>query len=246
MVWSEEGDPQLRFIEVEEIVEFFRALNIEERAVRSGLDALLKAGLCLSYDPTTKGIKETKKLEVAPSGRLHLQWATEDWIYLESMAEVSPLLESGPCETIRACLAEGRPDLRRKAIKTFLEYLLEEDRRYCFVPKHDVYKRQEGLGDDISRLAAKCDRPLTGDESGRYVRHLGKMNAWNKERGFGFIRQDLGPDAFAHVSEISGVSGEVAIPDGTRVEYDLMAPDEHGHLKAVNIITLDWSPARQS
>jgi len=55
--WSDEGDPQLRFIDVEEVLEFFRALNFEIRAVYSCLDSMLRAGLCLSYDPTAKGIK---------------------------------------------------------------------------------------------------------------------------------------------------------------------------------------------
>ncbi len=69
------------------------------------------------------------------------------------------------------------------------------------------------------------------------------MNAWNKDRGFGFIRQDVnGPDAFAHISEIAGAVGDIVIPDGTRVEYDIADSGDPDKPKAVNIVTLDWSP----
>jgi len=160
------------------------------------------------------------------------------------MAEVTPLLDSETCEVIKICLADGRPEQRRKAIKTFIKYLLDEDRRYCIVPNHPVYRRQAAIEEELQRLARNFDVPTLCGGGPRYVRHLGKIKTWNIEKGYGFIRQDLDVhDAFAHIRDFScNLSGDIAIPEGTSVEYDLADGTEPDKPKALNILPFNWSP----
>jgi cold shock CspA family protein len=234
--WADDVDPQLRFIAVDEIIEFCRGLNFENRAIEICLDSLLKTGLCLGYDPTKKGLKGTNKIEIAPSGRLHLEWALKDWIYLESMAEVTPLLDETKCSEIRAALGDGRPHLRRSAIRSFVVYLLEEDGKYCAVPNHSSYVRQANIERNYLRVIGNCDKPVSGDGSARYVRTLGSMKAWVEAGGFGFITPDNGgPDAFVHVSEFFNNERP---PNGTRVEFDLTEGTEPGKPRAINVAVL--------
>jgi cold shock CspA family protein len=114
------------------------------------------------------------------------------------------------------------------------------------IPRHDVYKRQTAIEERMRSVAQRCDAPTLGDGSPRYVRHLGKVKAWNTEKGYGFIRQDHDThDAFAHIRDfMAGLSGDMAIPDGTRVEYDLADGTEPDKKKAINVLTLDWSPSK--
>jgi hypothetical protein len=86
------ADNDGRYVLIDEIVEYFQAMNIDPLATKASLDAMLKRGLCLSYDPTTEGIKATVKVEIAPSGMQHLAWAQRDWVYLESMSVVDPIV----------------------------------------------------------------------------------------------------------------------------------------------------------
>ncbi len=85
-------DGATQFIEIERVLEYFAAMHLEPRIVRDWVDAMLKTGLCLSYDPTRTSIEEVDRIEVSPSGRQHLNWALNDWVYLEAMLEVTPLL----------------------------------------------------------------------------------------------------------------------------------------------------------
>jgi hypothetical protein len=53
---------------------------------------MLKAGLCLNYDPTVANIEAAVRIELSPAGQQHLYWAS-NFVYVEAMAEVTPLLD---------------------------------------------------------------------------------------------------------------------------------------------------------
>jgi CspA family cold shock protein len=48
----------------------------------------------------------------------------------------------------------------------------------------------------------------------------GTVKWFNDEKGFGFITQDNGPDAFAHFSQIQG-NGFKSLAEGDRVSFDV-------------------------
>ena len=103
--WDKNADNDNRFVLVTDLVGYCQTMNIEPRATLASIDSLLKLGLCLGYDPTRHGLEGTSKVELSPSGRQHLNWAKSDWVYLESMAEITPLYDDQAAETIKNALA---------------------------------------------------------------------------------------------------------------------------------------------
>ena len=49
---------------------------------------------------------------------------------------------------------------------------------------------------------------------------VGKVKWFNDEKGWGFIKQDEGPDVFVHYSEIQG-SGFRTLEENQRVEFEI-------------------------
>ena len=139
------AEGKARYVEVPQIRDYFAAMNIEPRVTDQWLEAMLNSGLLLSYDPTVSGIEKAFRVEIAPAGLQHLKWGLGDWVYMESMAEVTPLLEQAVHDNISGLLGVEMPFARRKAVRTFLSYLLGEDSKYCVIPDHAKYDPQSGI-----------------------------------------------------------------------------------------------------
>lgn len=125
-------------IEVGDISAYFTGMDIENRATLLWLDAMLKTGLLLNYDPTVQDIADASLVEISPAGRQHLHWATGNTEYLSAMAEVTPLISEPTWSGMRAT----RDYQWRDRTKLFLEYLLLEDSLYTVAPEHDAYQSQ--------------------------------------------------------------------------------------------------------
>jgi CspA family cold shock protein len=67
-------------------------------------------------------------------------------------------------------------------------------------------------------------------------RTTGTVKWFSQEKGYGFIRQDHGPDVFVHHSAIEG-TGFKTLDEGERVEFDVI--EEPKGLKAQNVVRLD-------
>ena len=239
IVWEGNSASDTRYAPVDSVVDYLRSMGIEPRGTRLCLQALLDNGLCLAYDPTAKSIDKAIKIQLSPSGRQHLTWALKDWVYLETMAEVTPLLDPDAVSKIRADLHEGSPHRRRDAIRTFLHYLLDEDGHYCTIPKHDYYASQQTIRSTLrQQIEALGTAVGLASASSRYGRNLGRVATWKNDKGFGFIRQANGsPDAFVHISDVLNQVGS-HLQEGASVEYDLVAQQDDKP-KAIRVIVLD-------
>ncbi|MFH0810044.1 MAG: cold-shock protein [Pseudomonadota bacterium] len=60
----------------------------------------------------------------------------------------------------------------------------------------------------------------------------GTVKWFNESKGFGFIRQDSGPDVFVHHTGIAG-SGFKSLSEGQRVRFDVEKSPKG--LKAANV-----------
>ncbi len=69
-------------------------------------------------------------------------------------------------------------------------------------------------------------------------RASGTVKWFSKEKGFGFITQEDGPDVFVHHTAIEG-SGFRALEEGDRVEFDVVE-DPKGQ-KAQNVTRIEES-----
>lgn len=232
------SDDDSRYVPVGQIVEYMRVMNIEQRATNLCLTAMLETGLCLSYDPTAKKIAEAFKVQISPAGKQHLSWGLKDWVYLESMAEVTPLLEIDAVTEIKAFLESGLAHDRRRAIKTFIQYLVNEDRHYCIIPVHDYYGTQRRIIATLEQqMVSLMNIAGVTTASRRYGRNCGVIKAWKHDRKFGFIRQSNGDeDAYVHLDEVINPNGD-SLKVETTVEYDIVSTADG--LRALRVLVLD-------
>lgn len=139
-------------IDVDQVVTYAAGMGIEARAANLWLDSMLKAGLCLNFDPTVIDIEAARQIEISPAGRRHSMWASGHFEYLAAMAAVTPLLDEATYLSLQGHLAGRR---WRQLTASFIEYLLQEDMTYCRPPQHDAYQSQHRLA---SGLAARAER----------------------------------------------------------------------------------------
>jgi cold shock CspA family protein len=235
VVWEGITASDSRYAPTESVVDYLRTMGVEPRATRACLQTMLETGLCLSYDPTAKKLEEAPKIQIAPSGRQHLSWGQRDWVYLESMAEVTPLLDLETHTAIKAAIQSGTAHGRRDAVRRFINYLLEEDAHYCLIPKHEYYLSQVNLRKTLAQQARSLASFFgVANASGRYGRTLGYVTTWKVDRSFGFIRQNNGdPDAYVHINDvIYPIDGQ--IKSDSPVEYDVVPG--HDRPRAVRVI----------
>ena len=202
----------------------------------------MQSGLCLGYDPTSMTVANATKLDISPSGRQHAQWALNDWVYIESMAEVTPLHDAAAVETIHMSLKHQSPRTRRQVIGTFINYVLQEDSHFCLVPKHAMYRSQESIRSTLTQQVKSLSSLAAIVQFDGYHRRIGKVFSLKPE-GFGFIREaGVNNDIFFHVNDVLDSTVQVLI-EGSHIEYD--AVDSPKGLKAVNIVVLHLSQAEK-
>jgi cold shock CspA family protein len=74
------------------------------------------------------------------------------------------------------------------------------------------------------------------------ARTTGTVKWFSKEKGYGFITPESGPDVFVHHASIQG-GGFKMLYEGERVEFDVI--EEPKGLKAQNVVRLDPQAAGQ-
>ncbi|MDG3008312.1 cold shock domain-containing protein [Paludisphaera mucosa] len=226
-----------RYVELEAIKKFFLDMGFDERAVTQLLAAMLRIGFVLGYDPTISKIEKTSKLEIAPSGRQHLSWALGDWIYIEAMMEVTPLLSEEVHREIGDFIKVELPYARRRALKAFVSYLLTEDAKYTRLPDHPRYASQGTVQTRLEEQLAKLSKPMSQVTSSRYGRPFGRVVSWDAERAFGFIEQDGQATEllFVHITNLIGDLQSLAV--GTMVEFDI-GPGKQNKPRAFDVVPL--------
>jgi cold shock CspA family protein/energy-coupling factor transporter ATP-binding protein EcfA2 len=226
-----------RYVDITDITEFFSAMNVEPRVTLVWLGELLESGLVWSYDPRYKEIREVVRVEISPSGQQHLDWGLEDWVYMESMMEATNLLDRSACNDIRRLMISDLAVRRRRAIRTFLAYLIEEDSRYCYVPDHSQFAGQIRLKNKLENQIAALAMPARVSGSRRYGRPYGQVAMWDNERQFGFIAPDggQGVQVYVHVRDIEDENVN-ELPRGAKVEYDLTMAEKGPRALRVAII----------
>ena len=148
------------FVTVSQIFDYFQATTIERRVVSLWLDAMLKTGLCLSYDPTHTSIEQVQKVEISPAGRQHLLWGSSDDSYIGSMMEVTPINNQATYDKLKHAPRDTKALEWHTKTSIFIQYLLEEDAAYVQVPEHESYKGQHRLKKMLERVGRRIDRRL--------------------------------------------------------------------------------------
>jgi cold shock CspA family protein len=237
--WTSNPDNDGRYVGVRAIQDYFHQVGIEPRTSTKCLNALLRTGLVLEYDPTAKEVTNDGRVQISPSGRQHLLWALGDFVYLESMAITTPLLEESVFDEIKALCGVDRSDCRRKLIVSFVNYLLSEDRHFITVPKHEAFEGQLSVTDMLQRFAVKASSVPSAADIGRFARHIGRVSRWDQDRGFGIIELTSPyKTALLHFRDILSPNSGYLLSDAL-VECDL--DDSSQRLRAFNAVQIESS-----
>lgn len=77
------------------------------------------------------------------------------------------------------------------------------------------------------------ERCITRDARSGGIMAVGKVKWFNDEKGWGFIKQETGPDVFVHYSQISG-DGRRRLLEEETVEFEIKEGPKG--LQAVNVV----------
>lgn len=234
--WEANKDNDARYLTASSINEYIRGIGPEPLVTLNWINALHKTGLVLSYNPTLAEIKEQDQVEISPSGLQHLSWGLEDWVYIESMSEVTPLLSLEVCQDLRNLQSANEPLARRMKIERFVGYLLSEDEQFCKVPEHELYKGQLRIGHKLISLIGLLSNFKRQDTSNRYIRQIGTVSDWKEGKGYGFIRPESGGESlFVHFTDLKNSISD-CLPIGTTVEFDIVTGERGPKASAVYLI----------
>ena len=73
-------------------------------------------------------------------------------------------------------------------------------------------------------------------------RHTGRLERYDRRRGFGFIQEDDGTTVFVHASAL-GVSRGNHLPNGTRLSYYVEQDERGPRATAVIVLQADGLPS---
>lgn len=103
--------------------------------------------------------------------------------------------------------------------------------------------RSSGHSGRVNALGISQEPPNHERELGDFIEveelmAVGKVKWFNDEKGWGFIKQDSGPDVFVHYSQINGDGRRRLFEDET-VEFEIKEGPKG--LQAINVVRLQAS-----
>jgi len=227
-------DNDHRYVPVDKLIGFFGDMGVPRSVTINVVTKLHVTGLVLAYDPTIEEILPDHRIQISLSGILHLAWALENWVYIENMAYVTPIMNEDAFKEIAMGDQEKRADILRKSISAFVNYMQTEDTAYVSIPPHEIYELQTKIGERYKSQLKILERHPADAQPGRYSRATGEVKNWNREKGFGFIRPRIvGDDLFVHISDIIGSDDEF-LTEGTILEFDVAHDPGRKGPKAIN------------
>lgn len=159
------------FVPISEVYEYFAAMGFESRSITQSIERMLAAGLVLNYDPSVSTVEKLTKIEISPSGRIHLLWGTTDEDYIKTMAQVTAIRDENTFQLIYG-YARNMAQNWANVLVSFVDYLQAEDRNWCNIPTHKHYSGQGKLLNRLNRVAEDAKR--TADARGGFTRFSSK------------------------------------------------------------------------
>lgn len=147
------GETTNTYIEKSDLISYLCGMDFERRAVALWLDALLKTALLFNYDPTCVDEASATKLEISPSGELHLFWGSRGYDYLFAMSETTPIRDEAAFKEAANAYRREWPNNFHDTRIAFVRYLIAEDRVFCHVPEHESYRGQALLLNKLEAAA---------------------------------------------------------------------------------------------
>lgn len=145
------GDAEHTYMSMQDIQNYFEPCGLSHNAVRRHAAELLKYRLIEPYDPTDQGVQEEQRVRLTHCGHIHYEFALGNDVYVSSMALTTGMRRQDVVMKLQEIRNKkmGRADwiaLNRE----FIEYVLDEDKRFFVIPELAAYEGQKTLRGDLS------------------------------------------------------------------------------------------------
>ncbi|MGH2508323.1 MAG: hypothetical protein ACRDHZ_13110 [Ktedonobacteraceae bacterium] len=133
-------------MQFEDIEHYFEAMGVATRPLVAAVNELVKYRLIEPYEPDMEAVTPTTRLAIAFSGRMHLEMAFNDAVYIEQMPQTAPVRSEELVRKLRD-LNRGkmRHDEWRQYRHEFAEYCVQQDALVMKVPSRQAYSTQDLL-----------------------------------------------------------------------------------------------------
>jgi cold shock CspA family protein len=241
-----EGDGLAGYIAYPQLATYFDAMGASVEAVQDAVSALLDYRLIEPFDASSRSLGSEQRVAVTHSGRMHVEMAVSDPLYVSQMAFATPLRSASVVERLRGIKQGQKAEAEwEKVRKTFLLYCFAQDRTYMRVPRDAMFAGQHALRKDLSvRWAgggvaepdqAVLVKPDIPDATRSHVR--GVVKWFDPVKGFGFVDAGLGADAFLHVATIQR-AGFQTLGLGDYVVCDV-GPGKDGKAQVIHVHSVE-------
>ena len=140
------------YVTVEQVQNYFESMGANRSLVVHDISLLLEYRLVEPYDPSTTDVTDSLKVRVTHSGQIHYEFAQNDFVYMQCMAQSTSVRRTGAVDGIKKVLQRSGKRTRNdwdEIKRVFAEYLLKQDSIFLNVPEMDAYRSQKQLRQDF-------------------------------------------------------------------------------------------------
>ncbi|KDM68185.1 ABC transporter ATP-binding protein [Acidiphilium sp. JA12-A1] len=127
----------------EDIENYFDAMGVATQQILAAVEELVKYRLVEPYEPDIERVLPTSRLGVTLSGRMHFEMALSDPVYIEQMAQTTPVRSYDLILSLRNIMNKKMSYGDWQMLRhEFAEYCLKQDELFIKMPKHKAYNTQ--------------------------------------------------------------------------------------------------------
>ena len=234
------------YLSVSQLQDYFEPMGMTELALSEILKHLLEYRLVEPYDPSDDRVYAEQRVAISYSGRMHVEMALTDPIYVSQMAFSTPIRDRSLVDILRDIKARRMATSEWESVRAhFVKYIFEQDALFVHIPSDAVYAGQREVRSEMRARWLESDR--TSQRLGGYAlgqeeevlppevvspAHTGQSHVdatvrwFDVEKGFGFVSTGDGTEAFLHVNQLEA-AGHSGVNSGDIVTCEI-APGHKG------------------
>lgn len=142
------------YMSVENVINYFEPMGVLEGHVYAYLNQLLKYRLVIPYDATKEGVDDSMRVKITHSGKIHLEFALMDKIYITAMSSVTGIRNYNITQKIKSITSAYYENPIQKwleVIRVFIKYCIDEDVVFLTIPNSAHYDGQKSLRRDLKK-----------------------------------------------------------------------------------------------
>lgn len=140
------------YLPFEECEHYFESMGVAPRSTLSAVKEMLEYRLLEPYEPNLEEVSPTTRLAITNSGQMHFEMAFSDPVYLEQMAQTTPVRSERLIRALFDITSRKMGFNEWNLVKRkFAKYVLEEDGMLLSLPTHPAYNSQRKLRQEFAR-----------------------------------------------------------------------------------------------